>query len=190
MLEASQLQLDAILRRDALRWRLLEVVSHLGLPDCWIAAGFVRNAVWDALHGRAPQPPLGDVDVIWFNPDSCEVALDRTIEDKLRAAAPSINWSVKNQARMHFRNNDPPYQSATDAMRYWPETATAVAARRVGKDNLEIVSPLGLNDLFNLVLRPTQRFATEKLPIYENRVRSKAWIETWPLLKTAGSTAI
>ena len=29
----------------------LERVAQLGLPDCWIAAGFVRNAVWDVLHG-------------------------------------------------------------------------------------------------------------------------------------------
>lgn len=51
--------------------------------------------------------------------------------------------------------------SARDAMRYWPETATAVAARRGGRDELEIASPLGLDDLFNLLLRPTERFANE-----------------------------
>lgn len=185
MPEAFHRQIDAILRRDAVRWRLLDVVSHLKLPDCWIAAGFIRNAVWDALHGRIPQPPNGDVDVIWFDPDRCHERLDRDIEEALRAAVPSIEWSVKNQARMHSRNGDKPYQSSSDAMRYWPETATAVAARRGGTNELEIASPLGLEDLFNLLLRPTQRFANEKLPIYEERVRSKAWIELWPLLKRA-----
>jgi uncharacterized protein len=185
MPEAFEQQIDAILRRDAVRWRLLEVVSNLELPDCWIAAGFIRNAVWDALHGRTPQAPNGDVDVIWFNPDRCHERLDRDIEEELRAVVPSIDWSVKNQARMHSRNDDKPYQSSTDAMRHWPETATAVAARRSGRDELEIASPLGLDDLFNLLLRPTQRFANEKLPIYEERVRSKAWIEFWPLLKRA-----
>jgi hypothetical protein len=187
MLEAFHLQMDAILRRDAVRWRLLDVVSHLDLPDCWIAAGFIRNAVWDALHGRASQPPLGDVDVIWFDPDRCEETLDRDIEEKLRAVVPAYDWSVKNQARMHIRNEDTPYQSSTDAMRYWPETATAVAARRIGKDQLEIASPFGLGDLFNLVLRPTQRFSSEKLPIHEERVRSKVWIESWPLLRRAAT---
>jgi len=70
-------------------------------------------------------------------------------------------------------------------MRYWPETATVVAARRYGRDQLEIASPLGLDDLFNLVLRPTQRFTAEKLVIYESRVSSKAWITEWPLLDCA-----
>ncbi|MBY8333492.1 nucleotidyltransferase family protein [Qipengyuania sp. NZ-96] len=177
--------MDAILHRDAVRWRLLEVVANLELPDCWIATGFVRNAVWDALHGRTPQPPNGDVDVIWFDPDRCDEKLDRDMEDKLRVAVPSIDWSVKNQARMHSRNDDKSYQSSSDAMRYWPETATAVAARWVRGDELEIACPLGLDDLFNLLLRPTQRFAHEKLPIFEERVRSKAWIELWPLLKRA-----
>ena len=185
MPEGYDRQIDAILRRDVVSWRLLDVVSHLELPDCWIAAGFIINAAWDALHGRTPQPPSGDVDVIWFDPDRCHKRLDRDIKEELRAAVPSIEWSVKNQARMHSRNDDKPYQSSSDAMRYWPETATAVAARRSGRDELEIASPLGLDDLFNLLLRRTQRFACEKLPIYEERVRSKAWIDLWPLLKHA-----
>lgn len=185
MPEAFEQQIDAILRRDAIRWRILNTVSHLELPDCWIAAGFIRNAVWDTLHGRTPQPLNGDVDVIWFDPDHCHERLDRDIEEKLRAVAPSVEWSVKNQARMHGRNDDKPYSSSSDAMRYWPETATAVAARLIGTDQLEIASPLGLDDLFKMLLRPTQRFANEKLPIYEERVRSKAWIDLWPLLKRA-----
>lgn len=185
MNETFNMQLDAILRTDPVRWRLLEVVSHLGLPDCWIAAGFIRNAVWDALHSRTARPPCGDIDVIWFDPDRAEEAHDRNAEAALRAVLPSVDWSVKNQARMHKRNGDLPYRSATDAMRYWPETATAVAARRSGTGQLEIASPFGLHDLFNLVLRPTPRFAGEKRPIFEARVRSKGWVTEWPLLTRA-----
>lgn len=185
MVGIFQLQLNDILRRDTVRWQLLDVVSQLDLPDCWISAGFVRNAVWDALHGRTSSPPCGDVDVIWFDPDRSEERLDREIEEILGVVAPSIDWSVKNQARMHSRNEDVLYHSSSDAMRYWPETATAVAARRSGEDQLEIASPFGLDDLFHLVLRPTERFSDEKLPIFEERVRSKAWLELWPLLKIA-----
>jgi uncharacterized protein len=31
--------------------QVLGVTEALGLPDCWVGAGFVRNPVWDALHG-------------------------------------------------------------------------------------------------------------------------------------------
>jgi uncharacterized protein len=41
--------LRSILMNDALRWGALGLVMALGLPDCWIGAGFVRHAVWDHL---------------------------------------------------------------------------------------------------------------------------------------------
>ena len=102
MPEDFERKIDSILRRDAVRWRLLDVVSQLELPDCWIAAGFIRNAVWDALHGRAPKLPNGDVDVIWFDPDRCNERHDHGIEEELRAAVPSIEWSVKKSGSDAF----------------------------------------------------------------------------------------
>lgn len=176
-------QLRAILRADPLRWHLLKVVQALDLPDGWIGAGFVRNAVWDHLHQRSPSPPTGDVDVIWYDPCRADPAVDQKHEAALRAAEPSIAWSVKNQARMHERNGDAPYASAIDAMRYWPETATAVAARRHGLDHCDIVAPLGLDDLLALRLQPTPRFSGEKRRVYKDRLRTKGWIASWPRLR-------
>lgn len=173
----------AILRADPLRWHLLEVVCALHLRDGWIAAGFVRNAVWDHLHDRAPSAPTGDVDVIWYDPMVTDPIEDRRYEAMLRATAPGIAWSVKNQARMHLRNDDQPYRSATEAMRHWPETATAVAVRRRGEAGCEIAAPLGLDDLVRLILRPTSRFFDEKRAVYDGRVASKRWIENWPRLR-------
>ncbi|WP_404943225.1 nucleotidyltransferase family protein, partial [Pseudomonas sp. DP16D-T1] len=45
--------IQAIISDDPIRRRMLEIVRSLNLPDCWIGAGFVRNAVWDHLHGRS-----------------------------------------------------------------------------------------------------------------------------------------
>lgn len=177
--------LRSILRADPVRWHLLEVVEGLGLPDSWIGAGFVRNAVWNRLHQRPAAPLETDVDVIWYDRTCLDAAKDRQIEARLRALEPSIDWSVKNQARMHLRNGDAPYPSAPDAMRFWPETATAVAVRRLGPHGCEIAAPEGLNDLFNLILRPTARFRSERSAIYEDRIRSKGWLEKWPLLRLA-----
>lgn len=49
----SEKALQTLISSDAQRWHLLDIVRSLALPDCWIGAGFVRNAVWDHLHGRA-----------------------------------------------------------------------------------------------------------------------------------------
>jgi len=172
-----------ILQSDGQRWRLLDVVAALQLPDCWIAAWFIRNAVWQALHDRPLGLVTGDVDGIWFDLDRPEAELDRAIEDKLQRIEPAIVWSVKNQARMHTRNGDAPYASATDAMRYWPETATAVAVQRTPDGACEIAAPFGLGDLFGLAVRPTAAFATTRRPIFDVRVNEKRWLELWPRLR-------
>jgi len=173
---------QAIIAGDPVRRRLLELVASLGLPDCWIGAGFVRNAVWDALHGRDVSPISTDVDVIWFDPERCSPQQDSTLERILGEHCPTVTWSVKNQARMHIRNGDEPYHSATDAMRFWPETATAVAVRWREGDVCEVAAPLGLEDLLGLRLRPAGQFATSKRHLYRQRIASKHWITTWPLL--------
>lgn len=173
---------QSIMSGDPARWRLLELVSSLGLPDCWIGAGFVRNAVWDALHGRKVSPISTDVDVIWFDPERCNPEQDRMLERLLSEQWPTVTWSVKNQARMHLRNGDEPYRSATDAMRFWCETATAVAVRWREGDACEVAAPLGLEDLLGLRLRPAGQFATSKRHLYRQRIASKHWVTTWPLL--------
>ncbi len=175
-------RLIAIIRADSLRWHLLGIVCDLNLRDCWIAAGFVRNAAWDTLHKRRASELSGDVDVVWFDPEHTGEEHDRAIEEILRSRAPTVAWSVKNQARMHSRNADEPYQSTTDAMRYWPETATAVGIRRTGMEDAEIACPFGLDDLWGLIVRPAGKFANEKRPVFDQRVQSKGWLSKWPSL--------
>lgn len=176
-------RLQALIANDPRRLRILQQVRALDLPDCWVAAGFVRSAVWDHLHQRTLSPLPGDIDVIWFDRSQLCPARDAELETILRQQDESLQWSVKNQARMHLRNDDAPYASATEAMRYWPETATAVAVRLDGQDRLEVAAPLGLDDLFDLVVRPAGRLKDEKQPIYQQRLRDKNWLATWPKLK-------
>lgn len=172
------------IKADSTRWELLDHVRELALPDCWVAAGFVRNMVWSMIHGRRAGIS-GDVDVIWFDRGDATEARDRALEARLRQSAPEIDWSVKNQARMNWRNDDAPYASAEDAMRFWPETATAIGVRRTVDDRCELVAPLGLDDLMALILRPAGVFAGRKRPIFEARIREKQWLRNFPMLRVA-----
>lgn len=174
--------LQTLLLSDPLRHRALQAVAKCGLRDCWIGAGFIRDALWDHLHGFTSTAPRGDVDVVWFSGEPTHADVDLRVEHELRGVVPELQWSVKNQARMHLRNGDRPYVSVADAMRHWPETATAVAARLGPSGLIEVNAPFGLNDLFALRLRPTPAFQTNKLPIFVGRVASKRWIERYPLL--------
>lgn len=164
------------------RLAMLQALAELGLPDGWIAAGAVRNAVWDWLHGYPRSTLLNDVDVIWFNPDRAEPAIDRRLEEHLTRRLPGIAWSVKNQARMHQRNGDPPYTGCADAMASWPETATAIAVRLSVGDQPRILAPLGLDDVLSLVLRPTSRFARKHPDAFRQRIEARHWLRTWPRL--------
>ena len=51
----------ALIRQDEWRMACLHSVAALHLPDCYLAAGFLRNAIWDALHGKKSRTPLNDV---------------------------------------------------------------------------------------------------------------------------------
>lgn len=160
---------------------LLLHVESLGLPDCWIGAGFIRNTVWDVLHGREIDVSrLNDVDVLFFDPGDIRRERESDLEHRLCEIASGAIWSVKNQARMHLRNGDAPYRDTFDAVAHWAETATAIAARSL-RGKVEVMAPHGVQDLLNLIVRPTPAFE-QKMDVYRERVRSKDWPARWPQL--------
>jgi len=107
------------------------------------------------------------------------------LESRLRARDATLGWSVKNQARMHERNADLPYLTACHAMRHWPETATAVGVRLSSQGSIEVAAPFGLHDLFDLIVRPTERFLAGKQALYLDRIHDKNWQAAWPMLRIA-----
>ena len=60
-------------------------------------------------------------------------------------------WSISFPP--YERNGDAPYRKTDDAIRCWPETATAIAARLSGT-RVEVLAPHGVHDLVNLIVRP------------------------------------
>ncbi|WP_368893505.1 nucleotidyltransferase family protein [Kluyvera ascorbata] len=178
-----QERLTSVLLADPARMQALKAVRILGLNDGWIGAGFVREAVWDNFHGLAPRPVTGDVDVVFFDNLHCSSDDDRRLEEKLRRLSPNVDWSVKNQARMHHHNGNAPYCSTEDALRFWPETATAVAVRLEASGSIGVIAPYGLSDLFELRLRPTPPFEQENIAIFRDRVESKRWMTRYPRLQ-------
>ncbi|MFN3623444.1 MAG: nucleotidyltransferase family protein [Hyphomicrobium sp.] len=177
--------IEAFLAETQVITTLLKPVAELGIDDCWIGAGLVRNAVWDKLHGYPIQPLVGsDVDVIYCNYTDTTRERDVGIERRLSCVLPAIPWSVRNQARMYERNGDPPYENCEDAIRYWPETATAIAAR-LHEGQVQVIAPLGVGDLVNMLVRPSPAFA-RKIDVYERRLAAKDWAKRWPRLKFVG----
>lgn len=177
----SKNRLEKILRSDAWSMNVLKAVRTLQLPDWAIGAGFVRALVWDRLTERG-RTPLGDVDVLYFDSSDDSEQREKENERVLGQELPGIPWSVKNQARMHVRNQTDPYTSTEDAMRFWLETPTAVAVRIEHDDSLTVLAPYGLSDLFQMVIRPTPQ-AKNKMDQFEARLAQKPWLRIWPNIK-------
>ncbi len=175
-------KLAQLLAGDPLRTQALECVRSLALPDCYIAAGFVRNLVWDHLHQKHNPTPLNDLDVVYFDPNELDEQAYLEYEAQLNALMPKLNWQVRNQANMHLRNGDEPYQSTLDAMSYWPEKETAVAARLNEKNQIECISAFGFESLFESQITYNPK---RKLALFQSRVESKNWLITWPQLQVA-----
>lgn len=176
-------KLFALARNDPWRMAALEAARDLGLPDCWIGAGFVRAMVWDHLSGYDAPTQLDDVDVIYFDPADTDEATEKVHDEKLKALMPAVPWSCKNQARMYLKfGGGRPYVSTEDGLRHWLETPTAVALRLDAAGELHHLAPFGLEDLFAMRIAPTPHAAT-RADQYKNRVLKKPWRTQWPKLE-------
>jgi len=182
---ASSADILALVAADGWMMAALGAVAGLGLPDCWIGAGFLRGAVWDRLHGYGARTPLDDIDVVTFDPATLDPAAEAVLERRLGMVLPGLPWSVKNQARMHLRNHDAPYRDCAEALAHWLETPTAVALRLSQAGGPELLAPLGTEDLLSLVVRPTThaRKQVHRLAAYRARVEKKNWPAKWPKLR-------
>jgi hypothetical protein len=171
-----------MLAKDRLRLEALSCVRLLNLPECYLAAGFVRNLVWDNLHQKLEPTPLNDVDVIYFDLNESSPDKYKAYELTLKAWLPQLHWQVRNQALMHLRNSDEPYKSSLDAMSYWPEKETAIGIRQLDNGHFDCISVFGYDSLFNLQVTYNPKRSRS---VFEHRIKSKGWLNTWRHLAVA-----
>ena len=165
----------------------LRAAREVDAPDWLINAGAIRDVVFDALHDRPLTTPPRDVDVGFFDRADLSPQRDAEVEAALRERAPDLPWEAKNQAAVHlwypqaFGVEVPPLRSSADAVATFPETASCVGVRLLAGDDMLVVAPHGLGDLFACVCRhnPTRVSAA----YYERRFAAKGWAERWPKLR-------
>ena len=167
--------------------RALRAVRSAAPPGACIGGGAVRNAVWDALHGYSHPSLLADVDVPYFDPRDVSEATEKEYEQRLGILEPELYWDVKNQAAVHlwfhkvFGHEVEPLASMEEAVSTWPETALAVAVRLRCDGTLGITAPLGLDDLFAMVVRRNP--ARVSVETYETRLAEKNYSNRWPRVR-------
>ena len=178
-------RLEAALRRHETLWQIVGCLEDIGLPDCWLVAGAVAQTVWNIALGRPAQSGIKDADVVYFDTENLSAEAEAGEEARLRdrCGQLGLKLDVKNEARVHLWYEEkfgypiPPYQSTADAIATFPTTATTIGVRRYGAQ-LECCAPFGLDDLFNLIVRPNKVQITPA--IYDAKVAR--WRAEWPQL--------
>ncbi len=175
-----------LISKDEWMMSNLRFAEKLNLPDWIIGAGFVRNKVWDYLHGyQKEKVDTNDIDLVYFDLNGNDEDADEMLSKELEKKT-GLNWEVVNEAYAHkwYTIKPPPYTSSEDAVSKWPETATCIGVK-MEKGELKLIAPYGVGDLANLIIRPSPAFIDEgnvKNVVIE-RVKKKKWLEKWPKLK-------
>jgi len=177
--QAQERRVVEIVLRDPAALAQLRAARSLALPDWCLAAGFVRNRVWNALSGQEPHDRAADVDLLFFDAADPSKAREQAIERELAALAPGVDWEARNQARMHLHNGDPPYRDTAHAMTFWLETCTSVGLRLEDDGRISVIAPLGLDDLLAMIFRPSAA-GQRRIEAYRGRLAAKTWKARWP----------
>ena len=172
------LELKKIISQEEWLMNILRAVRDLRLPDWYLAAGVVRNTVWDVLHGYSKRTPLNDIDVVFFDPS--KLFSEKKIEMRLKKKFPHYSFEAVNQSFVHeMYPHKPKVHSSCEAIGSFVEIPTCVGVRLEQDDSFTICAPHGLLSLFSLEVAPTAGVSLQK---YEERVKSKQWEKLWPKL--------
>ncbi|MEX0299138.1 MAG: nucleotidyltransferase family protein [Kordiimonas sp.] len=185
-----QKTIEELIRADDLALRQLQIVRDCGPVEAFVAAGFVRNRVWDSFYNSTSAFPNADVDVVYFDAGDITPEQDYAYEAELKNIDAETDWQVRNQARMHHFHGYPPFASLEDGLKHWAETATSVGVRLDHKDMMHFVAPFGFEDLEKHILRITPTMKMKDPEGFDARLERKNWLARWPNLKVIRSGSI
>lgn len=166
---------------------VLDRMPGLGLTDCWLTAGVLFQAVWNALTGRAPGTGVRDADLFYFDADTSWDAEDRVIRRAaaLFADAP-IPVEIRNEARVHLWYGEhfgtaapPPFRSAAEPIAGFAAACCCFGIRLDGDGRPEVHAPRGYDDVLGLVVRPNP---ISPAPRHVYEAKADRWRAQWPEL--------
>ncbi|MDG2523703.1 nucleotidyltransferase family protein [Caulobacter segnis] len=181
-------RLETILRAAPQLMQVMETARTLDLPDWLVFSGAIYQPVWNHLTGRAADYGIKDYDLGYFDPTDLSYEAEDAV---IRLAASAFDEplrsmvEVRNQARVHlwfegrFKEPFTPLPNAAEALTRFVAPAFAVGARLESDGSMTIIAPFGLEDMFDMVLRPNP--SRPKAAGWAKAVRSA--VVRWPELK-------
>jgi uncharacterized protein len=183
---ALRRRLEEMLRRNSVVWEILTRAPRLQLPDWYLGAGCIAQTVWNELHDFPSNSNIKDYDLVYFDSSdlSCEAEESHARDARKLLSDLPAELDVANEARVHiwyprsYGFAIKPYSSVEEGIASWPTTATAIGVKMELDGHLTTYSPYGLEDLFELIVRPNKRQITRA--IYDWKVQR--WSACWPKL--------
>ncbi|MGM0292295.1 nucleotidyltransferase family protein [Enterococcus sp. AZ062] len=186
LLQTQKESLHEILKQDTALYQIIQTVSNMAIPELYVGAGCIVQSVWNRLYGMPIGYGISDVDIVYFDEElSEEKELDTSKEIAEAIGHSTYSLDIINEARVHLWYEErfgfpiQAYTSSEEAIYTWPTTATAIAVSLDEKGQLQVLSPYGLDDVFEGIIRPNKKMITEE--IYDQKVAK--WIKKWPELK-------
>ena len=157
----------------------LEALAESDLEDWCIVGGAIRDTVWRQLLGESWRET--DIDVVYYDRSNTDWEADYEKERRLENTT-GLNFSVKNQARMHALNNEKPYQSTVDAMSKFPATVSAIGCKLDSNGGPVLFSVFGLQSLMFPCFEPTPHFRVKKdgYRLFNKYISDRDLLDRWP----------
>jgi len=177
----NEMDIIKMVEEDAWMMDVLREAEKLNLPDSMIGAGFLRNRVWDKLHGKKrDDADISDIDLVYFDAKDTQES-DKELSQKMKGVL-GADWEIVNQSYTHtWHDREISYKNTAEAISEWVETPTCVAVTLVDGQP-KIIAPHGIDDLVNLIVRPVPSRRRD-LKLFYHRIESKGWLKKWPKLK-------
>jgi hypothetical protein len=159
---------EAIIRADPDLMALLQRLRDVGLPQWRLVAGCLYQTVWNVLTHRPRGTGIRDYDVAYYDAGDlsweAEDAVIRRVTAETRNCVGPVE--VRNQARVHLWFEQrfggcayPKLSSADEALKYYASIVHAVGVRLEPDGQLNILAPFGLDDVFDMIVRPNRALA-------------------------------
>ena len=189
-LNEQLLVLESILNKSKKIKEILSVLEQYSkenqdFKNYYLAAGCINQTIFNYYHNYDLDYGIGDYDIVYYDEDTSYEKEDIIIKDlKERLKHLDLKFDIKNEKRVHiwynekYKTNRKEYELVEDAISKWGTTITCLGVR-MENNKLIVCAPYGLNDLFNLILRPVKIDFTKE--DYEKKVTK--WTSKWELLK-------
>lgn len=184
-------RLKKCLRESPKVMTVLFAARDTQLPDWRLFSGAVYQTVWNALTHRPTDYGVKDYDLAYFDLN-LSAENETTTQERLLAKIPAQlqkHVDIANQARVHLwfeAEFNRPYSAlmnTDEALKRSLFTAHAVGVRLEADGTLSIAAPYGLDDVFNMRLKPNPDLAI----FNAHSVKQNEAVERWPEIKVSNS---